>query len=84
MFTADNSSNLSTTEGTMTIEGMPVRVSVCPTFEKTLVSLGELDKQGVTWTGGKGIWTLYDKDGVVWTTLKRGADNLYHFEKAEL
>ena len=84
MFTADNSSNLSTTEGTMTIEGMPVRVSVCPTFDKTLVSLGELDKQGVTWTGGKGIWTLYDKDGVVWTTLKRGADNLYHFEKAEL
>jgi hypothetical protein len=84
MFTADNSSNLSTTEGTMIIEGMPVRVSVCPTFDKTLVSLGELDQQGVTWTGGKGTWTLYDKDGVLWTTLKRGADNLYHFEKAEL
>ena len=84
MFTADNSSTLSTTEGTMIIEGMPVRVSVCPTFDKTLVSLGELDKQGVTWKGGNGTWTLYDKEGVLWTTLKRGADNLYHFEKAEL
>ena len=84
MFTADNSSTLSTTEGTMIIEGMPVRVSVCPTFDKTLVSLGELDKQGVTWTGGNGMWKLYNKEGVLWTTLKRGDDNLYHFEKAEL
>ena len=77
MFTADNSSTLSTTEGTMIIEGMPVRVSVCPTFDKTLVSLGELDKQGVTWTGGNGMWKLYDKEGVLWTTLKRGTDNLF-------
>ena len=83
MFTASRSSNLSTKEGTLTIEGLPVRVSVVPTFDKTLVSLGELDKMGITWTGGKGKWTLYQQDGTLWTTLHLGKDNLYHFTAAE-
>ena len=83
MFTASRSSNLSTKEGTLTIEGLPVRVSVVPTFDKTLVSLGELDKMGITWTGGQGKWTLYQQDGTLWTTLHLGKDNLYHFTAAE-
>ena len=66
------------------IEGLPVRVSVVPTFDKTLVSLGELDKMGITWTGGNGKWALYHPDGTVWTyTLQLGKDNLYHFTAAE-
>jgi hypothetical protein len=65
------------------IEGLPVRVSVVPTFDKTLVSLGELDKMGITWTGGNGKWALYHPDGTVWTTLQLGKDNLYHFAAAE-
>ena len=64
------------------IEGLPVRVSVVPTFDKTLVSLGELDKMGITWNGGKGKWELY-QDGSLWTTLQLGKDNLYHFTAAE-
>ena len=64
------------------IEGLPVRVSVVPTFDKTLVSLGELDKMGITWTGGKGKWELY-QDGSLWTTLQLGKDNLYHFTAAK-
>ena len=34
MFTANRSSTLSTKEGTLIIEGLPVRVSVVPTFDK--------------------------------------------------
>ena len=83
MFTANRSSTLSTKEGTLMIEGLPVRVSVVPTFDKTLVSLGELDKMGITWTGGNGKWALYHPDGTVWTTLQLGKDNLYHFTAAE-
>lgn len=83
MFTANRSSTLSTKEGTLMIEGLPVRVSVVPTFDKTLVSLGELDKMGITWTGGNGKWVLYHPDGTVWTTLQLGKDNLYHFTAAE-
>jgi hypothetical protein len=83
MFTANKSSTLSTKEGTLMIEGLPVRVSVVPTFDKTLVSLGELDKMGITWTGGNGKWVLYHPDGLVWTTLQLGKDNLYHFTAAE-
>jgi hypothetical protein len=83
MFTANRSSTLSTKEGTLVIEGLPVRVSVVPTFDKTLVSLGELDKMGITWTGGNGKWALYHPDGTVWTTLQLGKDNLYHFAAAE-
>ena len=45
MFTANRSSTLSTKEGTLMIEGLPVRVSVVPTFDKTLVSLGERTEQ---------------------------------------
>lgn len=83
MFTATNSSTLSTKEGTLMIEGLPVRVSVVPTFDKTLVSLGELDKMGITWTGGNRKWELYHQDGTLWTTLQLGKDNLYHFTAAE-
>ena len=83
MFTASRNSNLSTKEGTLTIEGLPVRVSVVPTFDKTLVSLGELDKMGITWNGGNGKWSLYHQDGTLWTTLQLGKDNLYHFAAAE-
>jgi hypothetical protein len=45
--------------------------------------LGELDKMGITWTGGNGKWVLYHPDGLVWTTLQLGKDNLYHFTAAE-
>lgn len=83
MFTASRSSTLSTKEGTLTIEGLPVRVSVVPAFDKTLVSLGELDKMGITWIGGNGKWELYQQDGCHWTTLQLGKDNLYHFTAAE-
>ena len=65
MFTANKSSTLSTKEGTLMIEGLPVRVSVVPTFDKTLVSLGELDKMDITWTGGNGKWVLYHPDKLV-------------------
>lgn len=83
MITANSTSNLSTKEGTMLLEGHPIRVSVVPNFDKTLVSLGELDKAGFTWTGGNGVWKFFDQEGVFWTQLSRGSDNLYHFADTE-
>ena len=83
MITANTTSNLSTKEGTMSLDGFPIRVSVVPNFDKTLVSLGELDKAGFTWTGGQGAWTFFNKNGDFWTRLTRGKDNLYHFVQTE-
>jgi hypothetical protein len=67
----------------MSLDGHPIRVSVVPNFDKTLISLGELDKAGFTWTGGQGVWTFFDHQGVFWTKLYKGSDNLYHFVDTE-
>jgi hypothetical protein len=67
----------------MHIKGLDVKALVVPEFNKTLISLGDLDQMGVTWEGGKGHWKLFQPNGVYWTNLRRGKDNLYHFADVE-
>lgn len=79
MFTANGGCSLAKEEGLADIEGVKVRALFIPEFRKTLISLGELDRMGITWKGGNGEWNLYKPDGSFWTTLRRGNDNLYRF-----
>lgn len=79
MFTANGGCSLAKEEGLADIEGVKIRALFIPEFSKTLVSLGELDRMGITWKGGNGEWSLYKPDGTFWTTLRRGKDNLYRF-----
>jgi hypothetical protein len=79
MFTANGGYSLAKEEGLADIEGVKVRALFIPEFRKTLISLGELDRMGITWKGGNGEWSLYKPDGSFWTTLRRERDNLYRF-----
>jgi hypothetical protein len=83
MWTANGGSSYARKEGTMDIHGLHVKTLAVPDFDKTLISLGDLDQMGVTWTGGNGEWNLFKPDGMYWTNLSRAKDNLYHFTEVE-
>jgi hypothetical protein len=83
MWTANGGSSYAREKGTMNISGLDVNTLVVPDFKKTLIALGDLDQMGVTWEGGNGDWRLFQPDGLFWTNLRRGKDNLYHFTDVE-
>jgi hypothetical protein len=83
MSTANNGKSKATCRGTAIIAGLPLKLVHVPDFKRTLISWTDLNDLGYTATMGENKIDIFSDTGVLWTTVNRGKDRLWHFTAVE-